>query len=241
MRQLRSLKELMDYDLLAKDGEVGKLNEIFFNDQQWQVRYFVVHTGNWLFGREVLLPPALISEVSEKNRQIKVDLTREQIKQSPPADTKKPVSRHYEEQSFRYYNLPPYWQLESLHGITPPLPPLKLDDPPRQPEHPHLRSSSEVSGYRIQAEDGEFGQVADFILDDQNWSIRYLEIATRHWLPGKKVLVSPAWIQKIDWSQEEVRVDLAKELIENAPEYDPSKIISREYEIALYSHYGKDQ
>ena len=36
----------------------------------------------------------------------------------------------------------------------------------------HLRSMNEVSGYEIQATDGEIGHVDDFIVDDEPWIIR---------------------------------------------------------------------
>ena len=34
----------------------------------------------------------------------------------------------------------------------------------------------------------------------EDWVIRYMEVATRNWWPGKKVLVSPAWIERVAWA-----------------------------------------
>lgn len=241
MRQLRRLKNLTTYDLVAQDGEVGKLEEIYFEDEGWQIRYLVVRTGNWLLGREVLIPPAVVNNISDQKQQIAVALSRRQIEESPPPDTKKTVSRHYEEQFFQHYNLEPYWHLDPLPSLSPPIPPTEVNAPLRKPENPHLRSSSEVHNYRIHATDSEMGHVESFIIDDQDWSVRYLEIETGQWFHGKKVLVSPAWIQEIDWSKEKVFIDLPGERIKSAPEYDPKKVISRDYEIELYTHYGKAQ
>jgi len=70
----------------------------------------------------------------------------------------------------------------------------------------HLRSTTAVTGYHIEAEDGEIGHVAGFVMDDETWAIRYIEVATRNWWPGKKVLVSPAWIQKVSWAESNVYV-----------------------------------
>jgi hypothetical protein len=56
---------------------------------------------------------------------------------------------------------------------------------------PHLRSTKEVAGYRIGAADGEVGHVEDFVVDDEEWAIRYVGVDTSNWLPGKKVLISP--------------------------------------------------
>ena len=101
-----------------------------------------------------------------------------------------------------------------------------------------LRSAREVAGYRIGAIDDEMGHVEDFIVEDQSWAVRYMEIDTRNWLPGKKVLIAPAWIAKVNWVQRSVQVSLPRAAIESAPAYDASKLISREYEVELFKHYG---
>lgn len=104
---------------------------------------------------------------------------------------------------------------------------------------PHLRSSDEVKGYRIHASDGEIGHVEDFILEDEEWRIRYLVVDTGKWLPGKKVLVAPMWIKDILWADSMVVVNLTKEEIENSPPYSPELPINRDYEEVLYDYYGR--
>ena len=238
MRQIRKLKDLAGYHLNALDGVIGELKQVYFDDRHWVVRYLVVHTGNWLLGQDVLIVPEVIQRVDEENQCLDTGLTRLQIEQAPPIDTQQPVSRHYEMQYYRHYGWQPYWGTDSF--LSPPLFLTPDEDYlPGLPEHPHLRSSQEVSGYRIHAQDGEIGKIADFLLDDKDWSIRYLVINTGKWLPGKKVLMSPAWILQIDWTTETILVTLSSERIQSAPEYDPSKIISPDYELALYKHYGK--
>ena len=239
MRQLRNLKNLTGHKLQARDGEIGKLKEVYFDDRRWVVRYLVVQTGNWFIGQDVLISPAVIETVADEAQQLIVNLTREQIRQSPPIDTQLPVSRHYEQEYFRYYGWAPYWSADPLFDPVPSFPPPVEGEIPNLPEHPHLRSSEEVEGYRLHARDGEIGHVVDFVLDDQAWSVRYLEIATGGWFPGKKVLLSPAWIRGVDMARNEVQVNLPLELIKTAPEYDPATLISRDYQLALYKHYGK--
>jgi len=55
--------------------------------------------------------------------------------------------------------------------------------------------------------------VAGFLVDDETWAIRYIEVLTRNWWPGKKVLVSPAWIQKVSWTESKVYVGLWRDAI----------------------------
>lgn len=237
MPELRKLRSLVGHRLRARDGEVGSLAEVFFDDLRWVVRYFVVKTGGWLTGRRVLIVPTVVRGVDDEAHMLDVDLTREQIEHCPPVATDLPVSRHYEEQYFRYYGWEPYWIGDPMLAPIAPAP-VPRGQVPEEPEHPHLRSSHEVTGYRLRARDGEVGHVEDFILEPGGWAIRYLEVDTRNWLPGKHVLVAPTWLGQIDWAGREVSVQLEREAVKSAPPYDPSRVISRDYQVALYKHYG---
>jgi hypothetical protein len=104
----------------------------------------------------------------------------------------------------------------------------------------HLRSTKMIKGYAIHASEGQLGHVSGFVFDDVTWAIRFMEVSTGHWWPGKNVLVSPAWIQRVSWFDSRVYVNLTRELIQSAPEYTESEPITREYEDRLYRHYRKD-
>ena len=103
----------------------------------------------------------------------------------------------------------------------------------------HLRSTHDVSGRNIQATDGEIGHVEDFIIDDETWAIRYLIVDTKNWWPGKKVLVSPQWIERVSWSESKVFINLSRETIKNSPEYAEDSLLTREYETGLHRHYDR--
>jgi hypothetical protein len=103
----------------------------------------------------------------------------------------------------------------------------------------HLRSTDEVDGYRIQAADGEIGHVEDFIIDDENWAIRYLIIDARNFWSGKKVLVSPKWIERVSWSESKVFVNLSRDTIKQSPEYTEESLLTRDYEDRLHRHYNR--
>jgi len=102
-----------------------------------------------------------------------------------------------------------------------------------------LRSTHEVSGYHIQAKDNEIGHVEDFIIDDETWAIRYLIIDTRNWWPGKKILVSPHWIERVSWDESKVFVNLPSETIKQAPEYTEESLLTRDYESRLHQYYHR--
>ena len=103
----------------------------------------------------------------------------------------------------------------------------------------HLRSTQAVTGYHIQAADGEIGHVEDFIIDDETWAIRYLVIDTRNWWPGKKVLISPQWIDRISWDESKVFVNLSREAVKKSPEFTKESLLTREYETDLHRSYDR--
>jgi hypothetical protein len=102
-----------------------------------------------------------------------------------------------------------------------------------------LHSTRDIMNYYIQATDGQIGHVEDFVIDTATWHIRYMVVDTRNWWPGKKVLVSPLWIDHIDWDTTQVTVNLSRERIKSSPEYDVSVPLDRSYETRLFDHYGR--
>lgn len=113
---LRKVKELTGYSLQATDGELGKIKDVFFDDEKWTIRYLVVETGSWLNSRRVLISPYSIAGVNPDDASISVRLTQEQVKNSPNIDTHQPVSRQMEGDFSRYYGLGNYWIGPELWG-----------------------------------------------------------------------------------------------------------------------------
>ena len=96
---LRKTKELKGARLAARDGEIGHLKDFYFDDQSWTVRYLVAYTGEWLPNRQVLLSPFAVASIEcQSHKVVKVDLTRQQIEESPSIEEHKPITRQYESQ-----------------------------------------------------------------------------------------------------------------------------------------------
>jgi uncharacterized protein YrrD len=102
-------KTLEGCELHARDGEIGRVKDVYFDDEHWHVRYLVVETGNWLTGRTVLISAAALQNREWSRRTIGVGLTKEQVRNSPGIDTARPVSRQEQEALHRYYAWPYYW------------------------------------------------------------------------------------------------------------------------------------
>jgi hypothetical protein len=224
---IRSLTTLYGHKLAAIDGEIGHVKDFYIDDQSWAVRYLVTDTGDWLTGRKVLIAPHHLGSIDLDGRHLPVSLTRRQIEDSPLIEMHKPVSRQFEEEYYRHYGLPFYWQGNGLWGMTS-FPMIELpavfpndgsdssaDAVPQADAH--LRSTIAMHGYHIQALDGEFGHISDFMIDDTSWSIPQLVVKTGSWLFGTEVLVDTAHVGRITFEESTVTVDMTREAIRNSP------------------------
>jgi sporulation protein YlmC with PRC-barrel domain len=247
----RSIKSLEGYSLIETDGEIGEVDEFYFDDTRWAIRYLVIKTGNWLSGRKVLISPNALLTPDWDNEEFPVNLTKAQIESSPDINTDNPVSRQHEEELFSYYTWDPYWGADThgaaIFGAMPSdlyeseitEPDNIAANPAEENNDPHLRSTGEVKGYTIHATDGEIGKVTDFIVDDSNWKINYLVVDTGTWLNSKNVLLPVGWIKEIKWDNQLVIVDVTMAQIENCPSYDSSELINEVDENNLFDFYGK--
>ncbi len=226
---LRSIKQLYGKKLSTSGGEIGHVKDFYFDDQQWAVRYVVADTGSWLSGRLVLISPHAFGDLYQDGDYLRVNLTRQQIEKSPAIESHKPVSRQYEEDYYRYYGWPSYWNGPGMWGVGafPVAPPPHListkeasrGSRPQNVDDPHLRSAQALSGYHIQTSEGAIGHVVDFLMDDKSWAIRHLVVETGHRYSGKEIVISPTQIDRISYEESKVFVNVTKEAIQEAPEY----------------------
>ncbi len=227
---LRSAIDLTGYKVYATDGPIGNIVECFFDDSNWIIRYVIIHTGNWLSGKEVLISPYAIMDLNWSKQVVSVNLTRSQIESCPDVDTQKPLSREFEAKYFQHYRWPFYWTGAGIWG-TAAVPEAIVDFPwtgleeenqnsrlNEQTGAPknHLRSTTEVRGYHIQALDARIGHVDDFLFNDDSWAIEYLVIKTRNWLLGRSVLLRPDDVDWLDWTNERLHIHLSKDQIEHS-------------------------
>jgi hypothetical protein len=238
---LKNATNLKGLAIQATDGEIGKVDQFYFDDATWAIRYLTVETGGWLGGRQVLISPISVTNTDWQEKRLDVSLTKKQVENSPNIDTHRPVSRQDEATYLGYYGYPYYWGVYPVGLVNSSADfnnEMLADSMGRESKDSHLRSTEAVTGYRIEAADGEIGHVEGFVLDDTDWNIRYIEVATRNWWPGKKVLVAPSWIKRVSWSDSTVYVGLSRDIIQTAPQFDSSVQINREYERKLHLHYG---
>jgi hypothetical protein len=239
----------------ASDGTLGSVSDMLFDDATWTVRWLVVETGTWLADRQVLIPASALGQPDKAARSFPVDLTMAQVKGSPDIDTHRPVSRQYESSAYDYYGLSPYWGTDLYlsgfaywGGMVPMVPSLEderredeIAQMMRQNEDPNLRSVAEITGYHMHATDGEIGHLADVLIDDTDWSLRYMVVNTSNWWQGKEVLISPRSTQDIRWTEHLIYLGVDRDRIRQSPDYDATRPLDPAFDSEMASHYGPVQ
>jgi len=247
---LRNVKELQGFAIHATDGIMGEVVDLYFDDEDWAIRYLVVDTGHWLSGRKVLISPLAIGRVDWMAQELSVSLTKARVEGSPDIDTKKPVSRQHEATYFEYYAYPYYWGGEGLWGMGAYPGSMTVErrfeeemktrraSLTKSSDDCHLRSTKVVLGNHVHAKDGDIGHVEDMLVDDRTWAIRYMIVDTSNWWGGHRVLVAPHWIDAVSWPEAKVSVNLTRQAVQDAPPYDSTAQLDRQQEQAIYEHYG---
>jgi uncharacterized protein YrrD len=260
---LREVKDMVGFTISATDGDIGQVRDFYFDDEAWVIRYLIVETGTWLSNRKVLVSPMAIREPNWSVDRFPARLTREQVRNSPGTDTDRPVSRQHELEFYRHYGYPYYWGSSGFWGtgyypgamltgngygasgpeyLAAQVEQIRVarEVEEYEDEDPHLRSCKEVTGYHIEAKDGEVGHVQGMLVDEESWAIRYLIVNTSNWWLGHQVLVAPEWIADVSWTDQKVMIDLTRQAIKDAPAYDPALLPDRAHEGLVYEHYGRD-
>ncbi len=227
---LHVLSPLKGFSIEASDGRIGTVVDFLFDDAYWNVRWLVIDCGTWLSGRRVLIHPSAILREDLEEGSFDVALTKAQVVGSPELAEDQPVSQQMETQLYSYYGWDPLWggaNLSALPGAmaSPLMAPHYMglgstdeaeargDGPASRGANPHLRSVVEVTGYRVHAVDGEIGHIENLMLDDADWSVRYFIVDTRNWWFGKRVLISPLAVKRIDWFDRHVELNVSRELV----------------------------
>jgi hypothetical protein len=212
------------------DGEIGTLEDFYFEEDRWTVRYLLVDTGKWFSGKRVLISPMSVRDGWGRTG-VPLGLTKEQVWNSPEIDEGVSLSRACETNVLAYYGYPDYWGAASIWGDYDS--PMALaagaaaeskSAPPVStgidPEARHLRSIKKSTGYHLHARNGEIGHVDDFLIGEQSWRIRYLLVDTSNWIGGRSVIVSSETVEGIDPGRGQLYVAADRDGIAKAPELE---------------------
>lgn len=198
------------------DGDIGVVDEVLIDDEQWQVRYLSVKTRQWPSERRALIPPDAIRRDRSSDARLEVGLMRDEVLEGPVFDLDKPLSRRQELACAAYYGHAPYWEA----GLAPVGTALGDHQSEADVGHHvvsgdrHVHSSRQIVGYAMSTQDGQIGKVEDLLIDEESWTVQQLVVDTTRWLPGGHIAVPAVLARSVDAEHEVVRVDADKATID---------------------------
>jgi hypothetical protein len=93
----------------------------------------------------------------------------------------------------------------------------------------------DVTGYDVEALDGEIGTVDETSLEVD---AGYLLIDTGRWIFGKKVVIPAGLVERVDRDDETVFIGRTKDEIQSAPELDDDQYRDPSYRDKLAAYYA---
>jgi hypothetical protein len=96
--------------------------------------------------------------------------------------------------------------------------------------------TTDLAGYSVEATDGGIGKVDEATYDVGG---SYIVVDTGPWIFGKKVMLPAGVIERIDSDSETIFVNLTKDEIKNAPEFDESSYRDESYRSEIGGYYGR--
>lgn len=105
---LRSAASVKGYHVHATDGELGHVENLLADDANWDIQYLVIATRSWWPGKIVQLAPYAVTAIDGLDREVKLNVTRDQVKSAPPWDPLAMADEVSEQQLHRHFGWPGY-------------------------------------------------------------------------------------------------------------------------------------
>ncbi len=199
----RDLETLTGSRVIAADGEIGKVTDFLFSDQSWTIGYLVVDVRSWLIRRDVVLAVAAVKESDWSKKVFRIQLTRDQVRDSPVVQSAEPVSRQQEIAMAEYFGRFACW-VDRQAGAS--SIPTGTEYPLHTKGNPHLRSVWHLTGYKVWCAGAEIGRLEGFIVDESAWHIGYLNTKAGDWPASRLLLIPTHSVQSISWADHRVKL-----------------------------------
>ncbi|MBI4403959.1 MAG: PRC-barrel domain-containing protein [Deltaproteobacteria bacterium] len=225
MNRLR-YSPLLAMTIEAKDNKLGGVEDVYYDDRTFVIRYFAVDTRRWLPGRKVLISPKSVTLIHHPDH-ILVTLTSDEVRACPPLDEHKPISRQYELLLSQHYGWPEYWLIDfvtpglrtlaipqSETEFPPPEVRWSLEEERKQKfagEDYTLRSCSAIMKYNVIARDVQIGVVDDLTFNSATWELTDFVVDSDNWGMGAPNIFIPRDnIAAISWYGKTLELNLTK-------------------------------
>jgi hypothetical protein len=191
-------------DLHAADGELGVIDDLYFDCHKWLIRYIAIGHEGEPRGTVHLVPALAMNGINKRHHEIYVELTRDEVIHSPVLEPRARISRAQERRIFDYYGWPAYWEHENAaqsapNNIGDSVEWLAQSDAARtKSADSDLCRLSEFEGYKLEAGDGTVGYIDDILIDTRRWTVRYFEVGARQFADGHGKILDARAVKYVD-------------------------------------------
>jgi hypothetical protein len=206
-----ALSDISGYSVHARDGSLGVVRDMYFDDVDWMVRYLVVSGGDRSGPGRFLLAPEVISRTDREFGLISVFLRTAAVHDSPMVAAERNLPRQDERRLREYYGWPNYWPAPAS---------AERFSQAQAAGSPRLQSLEAVLGYRVLAGGEDLGPLLDLIVDDHTWKIHCLEVDASSWLPGGRAWVRPDCIQQVRGAKKQITLTILRDAVLASPQPD---------------------
>jgi hypothetical protein len=234
---------LLGYKIRANNDDIGKVSDFYFCAQKWVICYIVFDLFKGMGGRHVLMSPSEVKHpnLEDQNTILHSNLSKIQIEKSSE------VRAFHPEHSQQGTGLLPHYGWIPISKQVQEIPcDLKSKTCIKNSSHAadqnqSLWSLKQIEGYSGLSSNGAIiGYLEDFIIDTELWALSDMVIRTqKEMLSGKRVLVSFAWIARINKKHKRILLEMTPQGLRGLPEYDPTAPVNRGDESKFYDFYGR--
>lgn len=225
--RLHRCGDLLDLRVRAVDATVGQYKALFVDPRDWRIRYLQLCVAGRSAAECLAVPPFAVERIDEETGTIDVQLTARELQHSPALARDASITAEFERALFAHHRWPPYWESEGAWG-----------DGGGLPAGSRLRRAEELAGLVVRTADGAFGRIADLVLDDRDWRLRYVELIGPGLEDSQSLLIDTAWIEAVDWAGEQARLELSSQRLREAPPGPRDRPIRAEDERRSRAHFG---
>lgn len=231
--------KLLTYNIAATDGEMGKVKDLYIEDNTWDIRYAIVDTRRWLAERKVLLPPSSFQRINEEDEVLEVEYDKDTIKNSPTVPEESDLTNDKENQLIKYFGWShDYGEDTLVSGDQRVIGTFQNDSQmDRDPtdyereqlilnhrDNNNLRSHQETIGARVHGSNGKIGKLVDFIYDS-GWKIKFCVIQSAEVLNDTYSFHPVEEIVSVDWYEGDIYLNIPVETYRNKLAYKNKKDI----------------
>jgi sporulation protein YlmC with PRC-barrel domain len=226
-----SYRQLRGFTVQALDGAAGRVKDFIFDEKNWAIRYIVYEHGVGALHRKNMLAPEDIRKADPESMRLNVGATSREVNRNRHHDEeidlakdggKSSVSRTSWE--ILFHQLSPAVQPDQMsNSYRGPIPAEWLENAfgpvDRSENDVSLESGTSILGYHVATNDGVRGTVDDFIIDSRDWTVSHLVINVGHGKNGKRILVSPEWVDWVSRKQKKISISADKQTLEACPNF----------------------